>query len=750
MGINLSNKVSGDDVERLKDTRNPPEFESGFEESELDGGFSDLFDDLEFGDSSSDSSSSSGSSGGMSTGFNSGGSSGGMITGFNTTLNGGLNIGGINNQQNQAQQTKSAYDKMFDAAGESLAAIGEILVEAVKSIKLRTADDWGYFSNKTLKVSVIMIGASILLGLIGLIGNIGALKPLRLPLDLSLAGILTLGTGLVGLGAAALYIEFYGVGDANNVDIVPDIEQETDDSYDDDLESLLGDAFGEDELDGMFSDAEEEEDEDPFANLVPDKFEDEEPPKEKVDYNNQVDSVGANTPLMNREYLFNTLKSFFPINTPGFSDNKVIDSESDTFYTLETLCVKALASAGKMEFEDAAEKTHLETANETHFTYELRLKRIRGLTRLEDIEKEIVAYFRSSTDDTSVSCKADLEGDFYKLIINKGTNALITLGDLFSVEEVRNYILDTDKALPFIAGISEIGQPVLTDGKYYDTMLIAGKPRSGKSWYVLSILWTMMCFNTPEDVQFLIIDPKESNLFKVLSLMPHVCGLHDDINILKILRDVIDNEGARRKKLLADNRCENVWDLKKKGINIPILYIVIDEVMTVISNLSGNEKEFFSLMKVIVTQLPSQGIRLIMVPHRSQGVVDKTIRTNIGFTAAVRADTEVVCETLDIKKWTRPLLNPGDTALKMQGFGQEILVHGPAVTTTDSENTEHITSVARAFYKMGVEIPDMSNLGIGYNRDMEHIRSELELESNSSRVQFDLNDVSDVDLDNLE
>ena len=36
---------------------------------------------------------------------------------------------------------------------------------------------------------------------------------------------------------------------------------------------------------------------------------------------------------------------------------------------------------------------------------------------------------------------------------------------------------------------------LLADAKYYDTMLIAGKPRSGKSWYVLSILMSLMLFN---------------------------------------------------------------------------------------------------------------------------------------------------------------------------------------------------------------------------------------------------------------
>ena len=398
------------------------------------------------------------------------------------------------------------------------------------------------------------------------------------------------------------------------------------------------------------------------------------------------------------------------------------------------------------QVQEATSKSELISADETYFTYILRLKRIKGLNKLEDIEREIVAYFRESSDDTSVNCTADLEGDVYKLVINKGVSALVTIGDVLTQPKVEAFIKDNKNALPIVAGITENGQPVLTDAKFYDTMLIAGKPRSGKSWYVLSLIWMMMVFNSPEDLQFLFIDPKESNLFKTLALMPHVCGIHNDTNILSIFKDLIENEGPRRKKLLSDNRCENVWDLRKKGIKIPILYIVIDEVMTVISNLGSSDKEFMSLVKVVVTQLPSLGIRLIMVPHRSQGVVDKTVRTNIGFTAAVRADTEVVQETLDIKKWTTPLLNPGDTALKMQGFGKEMFIHSLAVTTTDTDNTDHIMSIARSFYKMGVEIPDMSSIGCGYNRDMEHIRDELG-EIGVNRVQFNINDIGGINLE---
>ena len=44
---NIKSKVSSRDIDRIRDKRNPPEFEPGFEPDDAIDEFSDLFDDLE-------------------------------------------------------------------------------------------------------------------------------------------------------------------------------------------------------------------------------------------------------------------------------------------------------------------------------------------------------------------------------------------------------------------------------------------------------------------------------------------------------------------------------------------------------------------------------------------------------------------------------------------------------------------------------------------------------------------------------
>ena len=86
--------------------------------------------------------------------------------------------------------------------------------------------------------------------------------------------------------------------------------------------------------------------------------------------------------------------------------------------------------------------------------------------------------------------------------------------------------------------------------------------------------------------------------------MPHVIGLHDDKHVLEIMDDIIENEGERRKKLLKNNECDDIWGLRRKGIQLPILYLVIDEVITVMGNLRAKdpkkEKEFNQKLKILI------------------------------------------------------------------------------------------------------------------------------------------------------
>ena len=782
--MNLSNKVSSDDIQRVDAMRNPPEYQDGFDQTDYGGG-----DDLDslFGDSGGSSDGfgdmddifgggSSGGFGDTSGGFGDTSMSGGMgnTGGMNTfgggmnTFGGGMQGGGILNQggfgipgaqspfggsmQQQQQAQPDNWDKAVGGAAEFFKATWEVINELVKSFKLRNADDFGYLGRNSLLTGAAMLIGGLAVGIVGTIGGYKFISFSGLPPQVMLTGGLCIGAGLSVMGMAAFILTRAGDRDMATPDALDELPP-GDDNFTDDyeehngdiLDDLFGDDFdltGDDDLLSDDSDSLQDSSDELFGG--DDTLDDFEP--EPIDFDRELENIGENK-LITRQTLFESFKPMLPTNTPKFADVSEIAKEDSNFSIIETICMKALANLANCQLEEI--QSHLESARETMFSYELRVKRVNKVKKTEDLAREIEVYMRDSSDDDSVNATVSIEGDFYKIIVTKGTTAVVTFGDIFKKQYCCDFYLDTKKKLPMITGINELGEVLLDDAKNFDTMLIAGKPRSGKSWYVLSILISLMLFNAPESVQFLIIDPKKSNLFKTMSLMPHVMGLHDDGNILKVLGDIIDVEAPRRKELLANERCDDIWALRDKGIMLPILYIVIDEYITVINNLDKDEqKEFDTKFQVIISQLPSLGIRLLFVPHRATGIVNKTNRTMIQYTAAVRADIEDVKDTLGVSKWDRALTKPGDTAVKHSMIKNAVYIRGAALTTSDGENSKFIETAAKAFYKMGVDIPDMSNLRIAYNRDEQWIQEELS--GTGNRVQFNVSnlqsDASNVDL----
>lgn len=793
MGI-LDGRVSQDDIDKVSDIRNHSEFEDGFggDDSGLFGGddmsdFDDLndlfgdsgsssdgFGDSSFGDNSSGGGSSNSSFGGGGntfgnsgdtfggSGFGNGGSSFGGGNSFGGGFGGGGNTFGSNggfggnslfpqnNQQAQPQQPDT-MDKLMDASVTAAQNIGEILLDMIKSLKDRNADDFGYLGTNLIKAGICMAPSGFILGIVGALGQISALGWQGLPLNLMLSGGMCLGTGAISLGASALVLTKAGDREIGSMDDIPNntSENSATDDYEDSAGDIMDDLFG-DDFDSMFDSADTNESTfdnfnsiEPEETPAPEPIDDIEP--EPIDYNALIANVPENS-FMSRKTLVETFCSLFRPNTPGFADKKDVIKDSSDWQTLETICMKALSNLTNQSFDEI--DTELDSASETLFSYELKLKRINKVKKPEELAKEIELYMKDD-ENPNVTVTATISGDFYKIIITKGENPVVTFGDVFNIDYCKEFFLNERNKLPMITGITDLGKVILDDAKSFDTMLIAGKPRSGKSWYVLSILISLMLFNLPEDVQFIIIDPKESNLFFTMSYMPHVCGIHNDKQILKILDDIIEVEAPRRRKLLSDNKCDDIWALRSKGIKLPVLYLVIDEYITLYNNLNKDQqKEFDSKIQTLISQLPFLGIRLLFVPHRATGVVNKTNRTMLQFTAAVRADIEDVKDTLGINSWSRALTKPGDIAVKNSSMTTATFVKGAALTPSDEENAKFIESAAKVFYKMGVDMPDMTNMRIACNRNEEKIREELMGDNN--RIQYDastlLDDIDDVDV----
>jgi hypothetical protein len=637
-------------------------------------------------------------------------------------------------------------------------------MDIISSFKNRNIDDWADLANLWIKIGLPLFGVGIISAIIGVIGDISVLRLGSLGGSFCFGGLVILSAGLCSLGMMA-YLRALGGeyastgGNLKQIKTAPvpqlaaaNVEKEAinsfgfeDEEEEESAESMTNDDIGKPDeevsslLNELFGDNKDDSDNSfPFL----EKKEEEKPVEETkdIDYDDLLSKVRPDTTYLNRQMLFDTFHGFFPLCSKDFADIKEYDPGDEIYATMGAKINKALELLLPNKLPEVRE-VQIENIRETHFAYEVTFSRIKDKSlKLTALADEMLNHFKEKVNDEDISITIETIGDKNIAIITKGASSPVTVGDCFTKSDVAGYITDTKHKLPFISGITELGEVQMSDLKDYLTMCITGRPRSGKSWYVNSILTTLAAFNTPEDIQFIIVDPKKTALFKTFALLPHVAGLHDGTDILDVFRDIMESEAERRKKLLADARVDNIWEyMDSTGVKLPVIMIVIDEIVTIYSDLKEQNlhKEFQNYIKKILTQLPFIGIGLMMIPHRTTGILDPLTRMNVSYKSAVMATQDAIKEELGISGWNRPLTLPGDMAVTTASWKSPRYLKGTGLAVKDSETRKLIEEMAKAWYKIGVELPDMNSVGVGFNRDEAYVKEELRLTEKGNRIQYD-------------
>lgn len=679
---------------------------------------------------------------------------GGVPSTGTNMLGQGMNGLGINNQLGQlggqtqpAPRKITATDVLSDGTTAAVKATGSVLKDFVKSLQGVTCDDLASLSVDVLTTGLVLAGLATILFITSVNGNITIRAFARLFMP---TGLLQVGLSLIGISLTGFGIISKGEPE-QSLAVLPDTPVQLG------TQSLSMDALDAEYdalLDSFYDDDDDMEDElssdtdDNFFNATPssnaqddwgDFFGTTPSEPEQIQANNDdlLENMNTNVAKIDRAYLLDQFSRLLPKSCTTFGQTVEVEKDSQEFNSVRSLLLQALSNASKLPIEELP--VDLEKLESSTFSYTMTVGRLKGISKLQDLADEIQVYFRENANDTGVIASIEVEHGYYKISLTKGISEMVTVRDCLEQKEVRTYFENTKNLLPFIVGIDTYGNPVLASGENYTAMLTAGKQRSGKSWYITSVLMTLMTFNPPTDVMFLFIDPKKSSLYRAFSCVPHTIGVHDDEDIIGLLRYVVDVEGERRKeRLRAANKgygVDSIKDYRKEGhTDMPYLYIVIDEYLTAIANAEqkGVKKELDNLINTVITQLPFVGIHLWLIAHRAQGAISKTARANIMFTSAFRCENNIVEEVLDTK-WTRPLKNPGDMAVKLQDIGKEMFARAAVFTTSDEDNTRVIKDIAKAWYKIGADVPNV-DYGMLANKDFDYISAMLGLDDEQTRT----------------
>jgi len=251
---------------------------------------------------------------------------------------------------------------------------------------------------------------------------------------------------------------------------------------------------------------------------------------------------------------------------------------------------------------------------------------------------------------------------------------VVTLRDVIESPEFKR----VDSKLAIALGLGVDGTPVAADLTAMPHLLIAGTTGSGKSVCVNAIIACLLANNTPEDVQFIMVDPKRVELTGYNHIPHLVSDVVVELERIVGVLQAVQREMERRYKLFADTGSRNILDynrkLSKDQIRMPYLVVVIDELADLMM-LAPDETE--RLLARLAQMARATGIHLIISTQRPSvdiitGLIKANFPARVAFAVASSVDSRVILDQPGAEK----LLGRGDmlyqspdaaAPLRMQG-----------------------------------------------------------------------------------
>ena len=455
-----------------------------------------------------------------------------------------------------------------------------------------------------------------------------------------------------------------------------------------------------------FEDGYDDDDEgDMFAAMVEDTTDIE------ANMNNALSNVDTyiDKGMITRQFLYDNIVGCMKGVNANFDKVRIIDEDSEDFDRWDNIvqsCYELVKTGNSDDYPT------LLSAKEKLFYIHLEVERVPGIKNVQQYVDEVTKMYAFDEETQQINPAIQglgvAVGNKIWIKIMKGATAFVTVKDTYG--KVKENILDSNNYLPIVFGIGQEGDVVWKDLKKMNSMLVTGMPRTGKSWFIKSVLAQMMFWLKPSELQFILLDPKGDISDFIAIKTPHVKKfVSSDNEIVAELRHLVTVEADRRRRLMKEaGNFIDFWDLKKArpDIEFPMIYVVIDEVVTLADRMDKEVKqEFQGLLAQFVSQLPALGLRIFMVPHVVKDqILKKTITDLIPCRISVMGNPDHIESSTGTKPKDFPtkLTHMGDMAVKLNN-DPTLFVHGAVLADTNEGVTEMYDFLSRFWGKIEPE-----------------------------------------------
>ncbi len=257
---------------------------------------------------------------------------------------------------------------------------------------------------------------------------------------------------------------------------------------------------------------------------------------------------------------------------------------------------------------------------------------------------------------------------------------LVGIRDLIGSEEYRKRA--EHQKLTMILGLDVAGNLVTANLAKMPHLLIAGATGAGKSVGINALIASMLYNATPEEIRFLMIDPKRIELSGYEGI-PHL--LHPVVVQPKLASRALNwavREMERRYRLLEEAKVKS-FDSYNKNIEekLPYIVIVVDELADLMIVAS---KDVETAIARLAQMARAAGIHVILATQRPSvdvltGLIKANFPTRISFKVSSKVDSRTILDTSGAEH----LLGMGDMLLLPNG-GALRRVHGAYISEKET------------------------------------------------------------------
>jgi S-DNA-T family DNA segregation ATPase FtsK/SpoIIIE len=244
--------------------------------------------------------------------------------------------------------------------------------------------------------------------------------------------------------------------------------------------------------------------------------------------------------------------------------------------------------------------------------------------------------------------------------VPNSTASLVTLRGTIETTAFQRIAARSKLALALGKGVS--GEAVAADLGRMPHLLIAGATGSGKSVCINSIVACLLMHNTPEDLRFILVDPKRVELATFASI-PHLAFSRivvDAEDVVSTLQAVIHEMESRYRRFAAVSvRNIEAYNRSPRAVHrMPYWVVIIDELADLMIAAPYHvERQICRLAQLA----RATGIHLIIATQRPSvdvvtGLIKANFPTRIAFAVSSQVDSRTILDGAGAEK----LLGRGD------------------------------------------------------------------------------------------